>query len=146
MSKYAHLFFMFTGAKVIKIQRGKNSCQENEYLIACVNVYFSRKLDKGLTLVILKSMWVSQNELEMLHIVPSVLLWVGVPLHSFGNSYPRRSRTTQSVTAWNLIVQQRDASGKFSQSKTTNPKSWKLWRLFFIRNKCWFFFFCLHPN
>lgn len=84
---------------MIKIQRGKNSCQENEYLIACVNVYFSRKLDKGLTLVILKSMWVSQNELEMLHIVPSVLLWVGVPLHSFGNSYPRRSRTTQSVTA-----------------------------------------------
>lgn len=71
--------------------------------------------------------------------VPYIQMWVGVLLHTFGHFYSRSSKTTHSVTAWNLIGKQRDAPGKFSQTKTTNPKSWKLCRLFFIRNKCSFF-------
>ena len=109
-------------------------------MIVRVSVPFYGKLDIGLTSVLLRSVGVSQSEQEVLHIAPSLLMWVGVLLHTFGNFYPRSSRTTHSVTAWNLIGKQRDAPGKFSQTKTTNPKSWKLCRPFFIRNKCWFFF------
>lgn len=59
---------------MIAIQHGEKSYQEDEYLIACVSVYFCGKLDRGLTLILLRSVGVSQNDLEMLHIVPSVLM------------------------------------------------------------------------
>lgn len=145
VSKYAHLLFMFAGAKVSEVQRGKNTYQENEYVIVYVSIHLYGKIDIWLTSLLLRSVGVSQNEQEVLHMAPSVLMWVDVLLHTFGEFYPRSSRTTRSVTAWNLIGKQRDAPGKFSQTKTTNPKSWKLCRLFFIRNKCWFYFFLSTP-
>lgn len=129
----------------VKFSVVKNTHQENEYVIVYVSIHLYGKIDIWLTSLLLRSVGVSQNEQEVLHMAPSVLMWVDVLLHTFGEFYPRSSRTTHSVTAWNLIGKQRDAPGKFSQTKTTNPKSWKLCRLFFIRNKCWFYFFLSTP-
>lgn len=43
-----------------RIQHGKKPYQENEYLIACVSVYFHGKLHRGLTLVLLRSVGVAK--------------------------------------------------------------------------------------